>query len=162
VREEATHAQAGAGPAPAKGEAVEDAVRRWQWAPTNGGLSENRRIATALLQSGIDVRADYNPKIFHLKFILRDYRPGRGKRTKPSAALLSGSTNFTVTGTHANLNHVFVFHDTRICAEYRLQYDEVEQGEFGRRGLGAVPRCHNLNGVPVKVLFAPDNVPSRR
>jgi len=148
-------------PKPGEGESAEDAVRRWQWTPTHGGLSENRRIAAALLQSGVDVRADYNPKIFHLKFILRDYRPGRGRRTKPSAALLSGSTNFTVTGTHANLNHVFVFHDTRICADYRVQFDEVQRGEFGRRGLGAVPRSHNLNGVPVKVLFAPDNVPEQ-
>jgi phosphatidylserine/phosphatidylglycerophosphate/cardiolipin synthase-like enzyme len=149
-------------PQPAAGESDEDAIRKWQWTPFNGGLAENRRIASALLQSAIDVKADFNPKIFHQKFALRDHRRGEGKPAGPPApALLSGSTNFTYTDCHKNLNHIFVFHDANVCDAYQAQFDEIKRGEFGRRGLGSIPSTYNLNGVPVKVLFAPDNVPEQ-
>lgn len=46
--------------------------------------------------------------------MVRDYR---GK-AKPTSALLSGSTNFTDTDCHKNLNHIFVFHDAGICEQY--------------------------------------------
>ncbi|MEK6327289.1 MAG: phospholipase D-like domain-containing protein [Actinomycetota bacterium] len=135
-------------------ETDEEARRRVQWA-AEGGLSENRRILDALLASTIDVKADYNPNIFHQKFAIRDYR---GRATE-SSALLSGSANFTVTDCHTNLNHVFVFHDARICGEYWQEFQEIRQGHFGRDGHGQVPRAYNLAGVPVKVLFAPDHTP---
>ncbi len=149
-------------PKPQDGESAEEAVRRWQWTPppNDDGLAQNRRVLTALLQSGVDVKADFNEAIFHQKFVLRDYRPAAGKKgVGPAAALLSGSANFTDTDTHTNLNHVFVFHDKRICGEYRREFDEIARGEFGRRQHGEVPRAYNLGGVPVRVLFAPDHTP---
>jgi phosphatidylserine/phosphatidylglycerophosphate/cardiolipin synthase-like enzyme len=146
-------------PKPEPGESEEEALRRWQWTPTSGGLAQNRRVLTALLQSGVDVKADFNEAIFHQKFVLRDYRPDSGDGIGSSAALLSGSANFTDTDCHTNLNHVFVFHDKRICGEYRREFDEIARGEFGRRQHGQVPRAYNLAGVPVKVLFAPDHTP---
>jgi phosphatidylserine/phosphatidylglycerophosphate/cardiolipin synthase-like enzyme len=149
-------------PKPAAGESAEDAIHTWQWTPSHGGLAENRRILTALLQSGIDVKADFNPKIFHQKFALRDHRRGGRKPAGPPApALLSGSTNFTETDCHQSFNHIFVFHDADVCASYQSQFDEIRRGEFGRRGLGSIPSTYNLNGVPVKVLFAPDDVPEQ-
>src|SRR3546814_16616078 len=57
-----------------------------------GAVEENRNLFAALLRAGIDARADYNPDIFHQKFIIRD--SGGSRR-----ALLTGSTNFTPTGT---------------------------------------------------------------
>lgn len=129
----------------------------WQWTPTNGKNAANRRIATALLQSNIDLKLDFNKKIFHQKFIVRDYR---GKAT-PTSALLTGSTNFTDTDCHSNLNHVFVFNDAGVCSQYANQYAEIARGEFGRRGLGGEPPIFDLEGVPVSVLFAPDNVPEQ-
>ncbi|HEY5941284.1 MAG TPA: phospholipase D-like domain-containing protein [Solirubrobacterales bacterium] len=148
-------------PKPEPGESAEEALRRWQWTPTptTRGLSRNRRVLTALLQSGVDVKADFNKAIFHQKFVLRDYRPDSRGGVGAAAALLSGSANFTDTDCHANLNHVFVFHDRRICGEYRREFDEIARGEFGRRQHGEVPRAYNLGGVPVKVLFAPDHTP---
>jgi phosphatidylserine/phosphatidylglycerophosphate/cardiolipin synthase-like enzyme len=145
-------------PSRRKGETPEEALHRWQWTPS-GGLRENRLILSALLQSGVDVKADFNKDIFHQKFVLRDYRPDRRRGIKRSAALLSGSANFTTTDCHTNLNHVFVFHDARICGEYRREFDEIARGEFGRRQHGKVPRAYNLGGIPVKVLFAPDHTP---
>lgn len=127
---------------------------QWQW---KGKNKVNRRIASALLQSNIDLKLDFNKKIFHQKFIVRDYR---GKAT-PSSALLTGSTNFTDTDCHSNLNHIFVFKDTGVCGQYANQFTEIERGEFGRRGLGGEPPIFDLNGVPVSVLFAPDNVPEQ-
>ena len=115
----------------------------------------NRDIFAALLRCNVDAKADYNPAIFHQKFAVRDYR---GKATSTSA-LLTGSANWTTTDTHSNLNHVLVFHDARVCAEYQREFDEIRSGSFGRRNHGDVPRAYNLKGVPVKVLFAPDHTP---
>ncbi len=75
--------------------------------------------------------------------------------------MLSGSTNFTVTGCHKNLNHIFVFHHPGVCGEYANQFKEIENGEFGPRGLGGPPAVFDLEGVPVSVLFAPDNAPEQ-
>jgi phosphatidylserine/phosphatidylglycerophosphate/cardiolipin synthase-like enzyme len=144
-------------PRPRPGETAEQALHRTQWEIGDTGLDQNRRILGALLHSAVDVKADYNPKIFHQKFALRDFRERTWRGGKP--ALLTGSANFTTTDTHSNLNHVFVFHDRRICAEYRREFDEIRRGEFGRRQHGDVPRAYNLAGVPVKVLFAPDHTP---
>ena len=115
----------------------------------------NRDIFAALLRCNVDAKADYNPAIFHQKFAVRDYR-GRAKR---SSALLTGSANWTNTDCHSNLNHVLVFHDSRVCAAYEREFEEIRSGSFGRRQHGQVPRAYNLGGIPVKVLFAPDHTP---
>ena len=104
------------------------------------------------------MRGDFNPKIFHQKFILRDYYDG--KATNPgNPALLSGSANFTVTDTHVNLNHVFVFHSAYVSRQYELEFLQLRHGMFGRGLHGDVPATYDLGGVPVKVLFAPDHTP---
>lgn len=133
------------------------ARRRIQWGIEGGekSLEENRRLFSALLRCNVDVKADYNPEIFHQKFVIRDYRG----TTKPTSAILSGSANFTVTDCHRNLNHIVIFHDWRICKEYAAEFASIRAGRFGRGEHGEVPRAFNLEGVPVKVLFAPDHTP---
>ena len=128
---------------------------RAQWLEDDTELAENRRILAGLLRSDVQVRGDFNPKIFHQKFILRDYR---GKSSSTSA-LLTGSTNFTVTDTHRNLNHVIVFRNAYVCRQYEIEFEQLRQGRFGRGLHGDVPRVYDLEGVPVKVLFAPDHTP---
>jgi phosphatidylserine/phosphatidylglycerophosphate/cardiolipin synthase-like enzyme len=103
----------------------------------------------------VQVRGDYNPKIFHQKFVLRDYE---GKATSTSA-LLTGSANFTVTDCHSNLNHAFVFRNAFVCRQYATEVEQLRRGSFGRGMHGDVPRVYDLAGVPVKVLFAPDHTP---
>ena len=139
------------------GEGEDDARRRVQWEESRRPPERktNRDIAAALLRSNIDVKADFNPAIFHQKFCIRDYR-GRAKST---SALLTGSANWTETDTHKNLNHTIVFHNPRVCAEYQREFEEIRTGSFGRRQHGAVPTAINIGGVPVKVLFAPDHTP---
>src|SRR6266545_3133681 len=83
-------------PKPKPGETPQDALRRAQWGADETELAVNRMILAALLRSDVEVKGDFNPKIFHQKFALRDYRGG--KATKPGTpALLSGSANFTLT-----------------------------------------------------------------
>lgn len=99
------------------------------------------------------VSADWNPHLFHQKFIVRDCRRGVRRRS----ALLTGSANFTHTDGHTNLNHLVVFHDARICKLYAGEFAQLTAGEFGRSRHGRVPRALSVGGVPVKVLFAPDH-----
>ena len=145
---------------PVKVRAGEDepaARRRVQWGeePGERSLEPNRKILAALLRCNVDVKADYNPAIFHQKFIIRDFR----ERATDTSAILSGSTNFTLTDCHRNLNHILIFHDARICGEYTNEFNQIRAGHFGRGAQGKIPDAYNLNGVPVKVLFAPDHAP---
>lgn len=142
---------------PRQGESLEEARHRvaWEEEPGERSLEPNRRILAALLRSDVDVKADYNPAIFHQKFVIRDYR----RTTRERSAILTGSANFTVTDCHRNLNHLVVFHDVRICKEYVREFEQIRAGRFGRGEHGEVPRAFNLEGVPVKVLFAPDHAP---
>jgi len=142
-------------PRPRDGETPEEALYRVQWLEDSTELAENRRILSAMLRSDIEVHGDLNPKIFHQKFILRDYR-GKASRT---SALLTGSANFTVTDTHRNLNHLMVFHSAYVCKQYAAEFAQLRNGSFGRREHGGVPSVYDLAGVPVKVLFAPDHTP---
>jgi phosphatidylserine/phosphatidylglycerophosphate/cardiolipin synthase-like enzyme len=140
------------------GETPADALKRVQWGADDTDLAENRKILAALLRSDVEVKGDFNPKIFHQKFALRDYRGG--KATKPGdPALLSGSANFTVTDTHKNLNHVFVFHNAYVCRQYELEFAQLRLGRFGREIHGDVPKLFDLNGIPAKILFAPEHTP---
>lgn len=143
---------------PRPGETDEQARIRVQWRQDPPReLDINRDILAALLRNRVHVSADYNPRIFHQKFIVRDCRRSAGAR----AALLTGSANFTHTDTHTNLNHVVVFADQRICKLYAGEFAQLTAGEFGRGRHGRVPRAYNLGGVPVKVLFAPDHTPEQ-
>jgi len=73
-------------PKPEGAETPEEALRRVQWLEDTTDLATNRRILSALLRSDIEVKGDFNPEIFHQKFILRDYE---GK-AQPTSALLTG------------------------------------------------------------------------
>ncbi|WP_333713779.1 phospholipase D-like domain-containing protein [Yoonia sp.] len=121
-------------------------------APDTLGTQEiNRDLLTRILRVGIDAKADYNPNIFHQKFIVRD-----------RSATLTGSTNFTTTGVTKNLNHIAVIIDDEVAREYTREYRQMRQGIFGKRSL-ETPRKplegHTVSGVRVKPLFAPDHAP---
>ena len=137
------------------GETPEQALHRAQWGEDQTELAENRRILAGLLRSDVQVRGDYNPKLFHQKFILRDYR-GTSSST---SALLTGTANFTDTDTHRNLNHLVVFHNAHICRQYQVEVEQLRRGSFGRGLHGDVPKVYDLSGIPVKILFAPDHTP---
>lgn len=115
-----------------------------------GGKEENREIQNALFRSNIDLKLDYNTSIFHQKFIVRD-----------GNALLTGSTNFTPTGTHNNLNHIVIVRDPKVAKIYAREFREIQQGHFGKlnEGHDATPSDVVVSNVPIRVLFAPDHNP---
>jgi phosphatidylserine/phosphatidylglycerophosphate/cardiolipin synthase-like enzyme len=119
------------------------------WKP-GGPLEVNREIHNAILRSGIRVWSDFNTDIFHQKFIIRD-----------RSAVLTGSTNFTETGTHANLNHLVIVEDEEVARIYGREFREIRQGHFGKLNEGHDPAPDELvvSNVPIKILFAPDHNP---
>jgi phosphatidylserine/phosphatidylglycerophosphate/cardiolipin synthase-like enzyme len=126
------------------------------WQPFSGdeGNEPNRRIYTALLRAQVNVRTDINPKIFHQKFIVRD--PDGAK-----AAVLTGSTNFTVTDTHKNLNHIVIIHGKKAVQVYEVEFAELETGNFGqfRSRFYPTPKEITVSDVRIRILFAPDHSP---
>lgn len=122
---------------------------------SSGKYEQNRILLNALLRSGINVRMDYNPAIFHQKFMVRDNDvPGQ-------RAVLTGSTNFTPTGTHKNLNHIIIIRNGYVAREYANEFAEIWNGTFGEKRARheAKPRNSRVSGVRVKALFAPDHSP---
>ena len=115
-----------------------------------GGKHEiNRELFAAILRSTTDVKVDFNPNIFHQKFmVLGD-------------SVLTGSTNFTTTGVTKNLNHVVVIEDKGIANAYKREFKDIRQGRFGKHGVahGSKPTEDDVSGMRVKPLFAPDHGP---
>jgi PLD-like domain len=147
---------------------VEDPPLADPWA-ISGANETNRLIHSALLRAGVDLISDLNPAIFHQKFIVRD--PG-----EPSAAVLTGSTNFTLTDTGMNtpgapgadpaqvgnnLNHLVILHGSRATTQYLAEFDRMRDGTFGDRHerVESRPAEFSLGKVRVKPLFAPQQGP---
>lgn len=121
-------------------------------------LDNNRNILVRMLRGAIDAKIDFNPKIFHQKFIIRD--EGRARE-----AVLTGSTNFTNTDTHRNLNHLFIFHDLQVVAAYQSEFEQLFDGIFGARSpklTSTDPLTLNIEGTEVQIAFSPDNNPELR
>lgn len=115
----------------------------------------NRALAAALLRGTAWVRSDFNPKIFHQKFIVRDRE-----------AVLTGSTNFTPTGVGTaprggNLNHILVVRDREFAKSYEREFTEISRGMFGRNvgTRNEAPEEVSVSGVRLKPCFAPDHNP---
>jgi phosphatidylserine/phosphatidylglycerophosphate/cardiolipin synthase-like enzyme len=116
-----------------------------------GGKNEmNRILHDAILRSAINVHSDFNPKIFHQKFIVRD-----------GSAVLTGSTNFTDTGVSRNLNHIVIVRDRKVANTYSKEFREIQQGHFGKlnEGHDEAPRDVVVSNLPVRIAFAPDHNP---
>lgn len=120
------------------------------------GQEKNRLIQMALLRASAWVRTDFNPEIFHQKFIIRD-----------GQAVLTGSANFTDTDTHKNLNAILTVEDVEVAKEFSREYTELRRGQFGRYSVAPPaagghtirPKELLVGDVRVKVCFAPDHGP---
>lgn len=114
----------------------------------------NRLLAAAAMRATGWVRADFNPHIFHQKFIIRD-----------GEAVLTGSTNFTPTGVGrapkgGNLNHILIVNSSEFANIYRTEFKQIASGSFGRRSERSEhPPEIVIDGVRLKVCFAPDHNP---
>ncbi len=110
---------------------------------------------SALLRAKVPVITDLNPNIFHQKFLVKDWE------TSSKAEVLTGSTNFTPTGTGRNLNHVLVIGGKRTATVFKKEFDELWSGTFGQKRERHDPktRVYQVSNVPVKVLFGPEHSP---
>ena len=116
-------------------------------------FEQNREIMTRLLRSASHYKMDFNASTFHQKFIVRDFN-------KPKEAVLTGSTNFTPTGTGSNLNSVVCFHSPEIIDAYRREWNQINAGLFGRRSpVGHKAKEVTIGNTKVFPLFAPDHNP---
>lgn len=141
---------------------LEDKARDEPWTPAPPATSHegNRTILNAFLRARVDVISDLNPRIFHQKFVVRD--PGF-----PTAAVLTGSTNFTLTDTGRNgpagnnLNHVVVLRSATAVAQYAAEFERLRSGTFGdlHERVEPRPREFTLGRIRVKPLFAPRHGP---
>jgi len=116
---------------------------------------DNRKIYAALLRAKVHVITDLNPNIFHQKFMVKDWR------TSGKTQVLTGSTNFTPTGTSVNLNHIVIITSKRTAKVYRREFEELWSGTFGQKRSRHQPKpsVYQISNVPVKILFAPDHSP---
>lgn len=115
-----------------------------------GTLEDNREIINALYRSAVKLKTDYNGKIFHQKFVIRD-----GKE------ILTGSTNFTTTGISKNLNHLAIVRNSKVVSAYKKEYNEMLKGKFGKQSDTSKKPIENAfsNSVRLKPLFAPNHSP---
>ena len=105
-----------------------------------GSREINRQIFSAILRSTTDVKVDFNPDIFHQKFMIL------------GNSVLTGSTNFTTTGVTKNLNHVVVIDD----AEARGLRRGLAAKVVSRRGeMTARVETRGRNRVPEGLIFVP-------
>lgn len=115
-----------------------------------GGAHEvNRFLFNAILRSTADVKMDFNPSIFHQKFMVL------------GNSVLTGSTNFTTTGVTKNLNHVVVIHNRGVATAFKDEFNEIKHGRFGKRSVDReeTPKEAIVSETRVKPLFAPDHGP---
>lgn len=115
-----------------------------------GGKHEiNRKLFNAILRSTADVKVDFNPKIFHQKFMVLGNK------------VLTGSTNFTQTGVGKNLNHIVVIDDAEVANAYKREFRDIRKGKFGKESTAhsGPPKEADVGGIRVKPLFAPDHAP---
>ena len=96
-----------------------------------------------------DVKIDFNPYIFHQKFMVL------------GNSVLTGSTNFTTTGVTKNLNHVLVIKSAGVAKAFKKEFGEIKNGRFGRQSIDRdeKPREVKVSTLRVKPLFAPDHNP---
>jgi len=130
----------------------------------SGDNEQNRVIHAALNRAGIDVITDLNPAIFHQKFVVRD-------AAGAAPAVLTGSTNFTLTDTGKNppggpqvgnnLNHLLVLKGKAAADQYRAEFERLRAGTFGElhERVEPRPREFRLGKMRIKPLFAPRHGP---
>ncbi len=123
------------------------------------GSDNLNTFAEFLNTENISIQADQNSKIFHNKFIVRD----NGKDT---AALLTGSTNFTDTGTRRNYNHIIILHFKgqredyfEILDRYQAEFDEIVGGTFSNTEPSQEIKAYKIGNTRITPLFSPDNDP---
>jgi phosphatidylserine/phosphatidylglycerophosphate/cardiolipin synthase-like enzyme len=113
------------------------------------GMEDEDSTVPRLISAGIPVVDDGRSALMHNKFIIID-----------STTVWTGSLNYTVNGVYRNNNNLLGLRSRRTVDGYQAEFDEMfVNHEFGARSTGGNGVNFNQDGVPVRVMFAPeDNV----
>jgi hypothetical protein len=93
--------------------------------------------------------------------IVRNAKTSAGNPGGTARKVLTGSTNFSVTGLYVNSNHVLVFNDPAVAAAYASVFDEVwdedvNRGEFVKGKWAQKPFTFSSAQTPKTVItFSP-------
>ena len=117
------------------------------------GLEDEKDDALRRLQAaGIPVVDDDRSGLMHNKFMIMD-----------SAAVWTGSWNYTFNGAYRNNNNVFVMENRAAAAAYQAEFDEMFiDREFGTRSSNDGIVSFSQNGTDARIIFAAeaDEIPA--
>ena len=117
------------------------------------GLEDEKDDSLRRLQAaGIPVVDDDRSGLMHNKFMIMD-----------SAAVWTGSWNYTFNGTYRNNNNVFVMENRAAAAAYQAEFDEMFiDREFGTRSSNDGIVSFSQNGTDTRIIFAAeaDEIPA--
>jgi hypothetical protein len=108
---------------------------------------------TAAAKAPAEIRRGHFGRYAHDKVLIVSDASGPAK-------VLTGSTNFSVTGLYVNSNHVLVFEQRKVAAKYGELFDDVWEGRAKLGAYLATPHASETfapAGVapPVEITFAP-------
>jgi phosphatidylserine/phosphatidylglycerophosphate/cardiolipin synthase-like enzyme len=96
---------------------------------------------------GVEWKDDDRSGLMHNKFMIID-----------SQIVLTGSMNFTPRGTYTNNNNLVRLRSQRAVQAYQTEFNEMFEAEvFGPRGDAPNDVQFNQDGVPVRIIFSPDD-----
>jgi len=100
------------------------------------------------------IRGDFD-RFQHHKLLIVSKGPGRAP-----VKVLSGSTNFSVTGMYANSNHVIVFNDKGVAGLYQQMFQSIWTGQLAVKPflLTDFPKKEfpfTMSGSNMSITFAP-------
>jgi phosphatidylserine/phosphatidylglycerophosphate/cardiolipin synthase-like enzyme len=101
-----------------------------------------------LEEAGIPVRGDGREFLMHHKFVVIDHME-----------VWTGSMNFTIDGAYRNNNNLIQVRSDQVAQDYVREFDEMfVEDRFGALSRADTPHSSVMvNGIPVEVLFAPDD-----
>lgn len=120
---------------------------------------EATRLIGDAAQLPAEVKRGHFSRYSHDKVVIVYREDGAGVRTP--VKVLTGSTNFSVTGLYVNSNHVLVFDDPTVAATYAEVFDEawsddVTAAAFRATALSREPSVFGSSTVPaMTVRFSP-------
>ena len=86
----------------------------------------------------------------------------KGKdQAKKAKTVMTGSTNFSVTGMYVNSNHVLIFNDAKVAGTYLALFNEawedgVKAGKFNKTDLSTKDFAFKGDNIPkMSISFAP-------
>ncbi len=108
------------------------------------GIEDSDGILQGIKDAGVPVVDDSRSALMHNKFMIMD-----------SAAVWTGSWNYTVNGTYRNNNNAVVMQNADAVAAFQAEFDEMfNDQEFGSRSTDQGVVNFSQDGVEVTVIFA--------